>query len=106
MFDPPPAAVTVVTDEPAGLPAVLQPQASARCGEGGGEEIIVCGRRGESPYRIVPIPNPIAPRVSEPDLRFGINLGKNARIGGEAFQSALPDGKTGPGGRVRVRIPF
>ena len=72
---------------------------------GAGDEIIVCGRRGESRYRLQPLPpSGIAP--PDADLPVGTALAPNLRAGMDVTQHVRPDGFIAQEVWLRLRFRF
>jgi len=75
------------------------------CRGGGGAEIVVCGRRGDSPYRLQPLPpSGIAP--PDAGLPVGIDLAPNLRAGADITQHVRPDGFVAQEIWLRFRLRF
>lgn len=95
MFEQPPTAVPL-PDIPPGfsiaVPLELNPLAiRTRC-RTDGDEILVCGRRGESPYRASPLPPAPLDPVRETHIPFGFDVGQSMRLGPTVDQVTLPGG--------------
>jgi hypothetical protein len=95
MFEAPPSDI-LPTDVPPGF-SIAQGEAGPdfrverRC-DPDGAEIIVCGRRGESPHRLEPLPPSRFESSRDPVIPFGFDLGRGARLGPTVSQVTLPNG--------------
>jgi hypothetical protein len=91
-----PAIVTPIPDVPPGYSIAvtldLNPFALRRPCRADGEDIIVCGRRGESPYRTVEPPPVALDPVRETHIPFGLDVGQGMRLGPTIDQVTLPGG--------------
>ena len=86
----------------AGPPADLRtPVRSVRCRPGDGDEITVCGRGQQSPYRLKRLEAPAPDRP----IRAEVGLGKGARVSAVTQEAGLP-GASAKRAMVRLTSPF
>lgn len=76
-----------------------------RCEQREGE-IVVCGRRGESPYRIGPIQSPVPEPGRDPLIPIGFNLGALGRVGPTIRQVTMPRGDVSRRVTATYRVRF
>lgn len=95
MFEQPPVVVPIPDLSPSysiAVPLDLNPLTlRRRCGTEG-DEILVCGRRGESPYRTPPLPPAPLDPERETHIPFGFDIGQGMRLGPTIDQVTLPGG--------------
>ncbi|MGE0179199.1 MAG: hypothetical protein AB7O91_05210 [Sphingomonas sp.] len=94
MFEAPPAPVPLAEAPPAFSIERREPlpdfRVERRC-DPNGAEILVCGRRGESAYRLPPMP-PAFDAALDPVIPFGVDVGQGMRLGPTVSQVTLPGG--------------
>jgi hypothetical protein len=95
MFEAPPSDI-LLTDLPPGFSIAGREtgpdfRVERRCNPDGAE-IIVCGRRGESPHRLDALPPSRFESFRDPVIPFGVDLGRGARLGPTVSQVTLPNG--------------
>lgn len=73
------------------------------CPSSDAEEIVVCGRAGESPYRLKPLPPLPEKKKKVAGPGIGIQLSENARINAYGETVGL-DGGGGQSTRAMVRL--
>ena len=94
-------AILLMFQQPAGEVIDLT-KLSPQCPKGDADEIIVCGRAEESPYRLKPLPPvPDKKRVAGPGI--GTQLSENARANFYGETAEQPGGG-GQSNRAMVRL--
>jgi len=73
-----------------------------QCPKGEADEIVVCGRAGESPYRLKPLPPvPDKKRIAGPGMGMQLSENAHANVYGETVEQP---GGGGQSNRAMVRL--
>lgn len=94
--------VLLLLQQPAGEVIDLTKLLPPECPEREGDEIVVCARAGESPYRLKPLP-PVSDKKRVAGPGIGLQLSENARanVYGETVEQP---GGGGQSNRAMVRL--